>query len=144
MTLELTAPEHLPAVADGERIRQVLDNLISNAIKYNVPGGSVSVVLGQDVAGIELAVSDTGMGIPSDEVESIFGRFFRGNEARTSHIPGTGLGLNIVSSIIAAHDGAVTVESEVGRGTTFRVNLPPDAVPSTVGAHPAPYVARAG
>jgi len=144
MSLELTAPEHLYVVVDEQRIRQVLDNLISNAIKYNVAGGSVSVVLGQQVDRIELAVSDTGMGIPPDEVENIFGRFFRGNDARTSHIPGTGLGLNIVSSIVAAHEGAVTVESEVGRGTTFRVTLPSTAVPPSVVERPAPEVARAG
>ena len=58
------------------------------------------------------------------EVEHVFGRFFRGGEALANHIPGTGLGLNIVSSIVAAHDGAVTLESEVGRGSTFRVTLP--------------------
>ena len=84
----------------------------------------MSVALRQGEDAIELAVSDTGIGIAQDEVEHVFGRFFRGAEAREKHIPGTGLGLNIVSSIVAAHDGAVTVESEVGRGSTFRVNLP--------------------
>ena len=69
-------------------------------------------------------VTDTGMGIAQDEVEHVFGRFFRGDEARAKQIPGTGLGLNIVSSIVAAHDGEVTLESEVGRGSTFRVTLP--------------------
>jgi signal transduction histidine kinase len=144
MTVELAAPEQLCVVADGERIRQVMDNLISNAIKYNVPSGSVSVGLRQQVDGVEIVVSDTGMGIPPEEVQDVFGRFFRGSEARTSHIPGTGLGLNIVSSIVTAHDGEVTVQSEVGRGTTFRVTLPSTAVPSSVLDHPAPDVARAG
>ena len=124
MTVRLAAPEQLCVVADEQRVRQVLDNLISNAIKYSDRGGSVSVVVRHDVDGIELAVSDTGMGIPPEEIESLFTRFFRGNDARVSHIPGTGLGLNIVSSIVAAHGGEVSVESEVGRGSTFRVTLP--------------------
>ena len=117
-------PDHLPAVVDEQRINQVLDNLLSNAIKFSDAGGSVNVVLRQGAAGIELDVIDTGMGIARDEVEHVFGRFFRGAEALEKHIPGSGLGLNIVSSIVAAHDGAVTLESEVGRGSTFRVTLP--------------------
>ncbi len=149
MTLHLEAPSHLVVMADEQRIRQVLDNLISNAIKYTVAGGSVSVALRQKPDCIELDVSDTGMGIPPDEVENVFSRFFRGNDVRTSHIPGTGLGLNIVSSIVAAHDGSVTVESEVGRGSTFRVTLPSSAVaataaPSSIVRHRASDVARAG
>ena len=124
MTVEVEAPPHLSASVDAQRIRQVLDNLLSNAVKYGGAGGSVSVVLRQVEDAIELAVSDTGMGIAQDEVEHVFGRFFRGGEALEKHIPGTGLGLNIVSSIVAAHDGAVTLESDVGRGSTFRVTLP--------------------
>ena len=124
MTVEVDGPERLCAIADDRRIRQVLDNLISNAIKYGGTGGSVSVVLREDDERIELAVTDTGMGIPPDEVEHVFGRFYRGGHALESHIAGTGLGLDIVSSIVAAHDGEVTVESEVGRGSTFRVTLP--------------------
>jgi signal transduction histidine kinase len=64
------------------------------------------------------------MGISTDEIEHVFARFFRGGEALGQHIPGTGLGLNIVSSIVAAHDGDVALESELGRGSTFRVTLP--------------------
>jgi two-component system phosphate regulon sensor histidine kinase PhoR len=124
MAVEVEAPRHLSASVDAQRIRQVLDNLLSNAVKYGGAGGSVSVVLRQVEDAIELAVSDTGMGIAQDEVEHVFGRFFRGGEALEKHIPGTGLGLNIVSSIVAAHDGVVTLESEVGRGSTFRVTLP--------------------
>jgi two-component system phosphate regulon sensor histidine kinase PhoR len=124
MAVEVNAPDHLSALVDEQRIRQVLDNLLSNAIKYGETGGSVTVALRQCADAIELEVSDTGMGIAQDEVEHVFGRFFRGGDARENHIPGTGLGLNIVSSIVAAHDGAVTLESEVGRGSTFRVTLP--------------------
>ena len=124
MAVEVDAPDHLSALVDEQRIRQVLDNLLSNAVKYSRAGGSVTVVLRRGADAIELAVSDTGIGIAQDEVEHVFGRFFRGGEALEKHIPGTGLGLNIVSSIVAAHDGAVTLESEVGQGSTFRVTLP--------------------
>ena len=124
MALEVVMPDQVCAVVDEQRIRQVLDNLLSNAIKYSDAGGSVTVALRQCPEAIELEVTDTGMGIAQDEVDHVFGRFFRGDDARENHIPGTGLGLNIVSSIVAAHDGAVTLESEIGRGSTFRVTLP--------------------
>jgi two-component system phosphate regulon sensor histidine kinase PhoR len=124
MTIEVQVPDRLHVVVDEQRIRQVVDNLLSNAIKYGGTDGSVTVVLRSSADAIELEVRDTGLGIARDEVEHVFGRFFRGESALERHIPGTGLGLNIVSSIVAAHEGAVTVESEVGRGSTFRVTLP--------------------
>jgi PAS domain S-box-containing protein len=123
----LDVPDRLSALVDPQRLRQVLDNLLSNAVKYSGAGDSVTVVLRQAVDAIELEVSDTGMGISPDEIEHVFARFFRGGEALGQHIPGTGLGLNIVSSIVAAHHGDVTLESEVGRGSTFRVTLPQPA-----------------
>ncbi len=122
--VEVETPGYLPAFLDEQRIRQVLDNLLSNAVKYSSPGGRVTVVLRQGVEAIEIEVSDTGMGIAQDEVGHVFDRFFRGGGALEQHIPGTGLGLNIVSSIVAAHDGSVTLTSEVGRGSTFRITLP--------------------
>ena len=134
MLVELDVPADLPALVDHRRMRQVLDNLVSNAIKYGGAGGTVSVVLAQDSDRIELAVSDTGLGIPPEEMEHVFGRFYRGGRALESHAPGTGLGLDIVSSIVAAHDGAVTVESEVGRGSTFRVTLPRPAATASATA----------
>ena len=103
-------------VVDEHRIRQVLDNLLSNAIKYGGTGGSVTVCLRQEADGVGLEVSDTGLGIAADEVEHVFGRFFRGGEALERHIAGTGLGLNIVSTIVAAHEGAVDLDSELGPG----------------------------
>lgn len=124
VAVRVEAPDHLCADVDEQRIRQVLDNLISNAIKYSHPGGQVSVVLREGTAAVELEVIDTGIGVAPDEVELVFGRFFRGSAALEKHVPGTGLGLNIVSTIVAAHDGAVALESEIGRGSTFRVTLP--------------------
>jgi signal transduction histidine kinase len=124
VTVEIDVPEHLSAPVDGQRIRQVVDNLLSNAIKYTDDGGSATVVLRPVEDGVEIEVSDTGIGIAADEVDQVFTRFFRGGRALELHIPGTGLGLDIVSSIVAAHGGTVAVESELGRGTTFRVTLP--------------------
>ena len=124
MALVVDAPAHLSAHVDEQRIRQVLDNLLSNAIKYGEDGGSVSVALRSRSDVIELEVSDDGMGIAQDEVDHVFGRFFRGGQALEKHIQGTGLGLSIVSSIVAAHEGTVTLKSRVGRGSTFQVTLP--------------------
>jgi PAS domain S-box-containing protein len=124
VVVELDVPDRLVTLVDAQRIRQVLDNLLSNAVKYSREGGTVTICLRQLADGIVLEVSDTGMGIAPDEIDHVFGRFFRGGEALRQHIPGTGLGLNIVSSIVAAHGGDVTLESKLGRGTTFRVTLP--------------------
>ena len=135
--VEIQAPAHLDAVVDERRVRQVVDNLLSNAVKYGDDDGTIRIVLRRGHHGVELAVSDTGIGITEHEVEHVFDRFYRGGRALEEHIPGTGLGLNIVSSIVAAHGGTVTVDSVVGRGTTFRVTLPePDEGP-TADASPA-------
>jgi two-component system phosphate regulon sensor histidine kinase PhoR len=124
ISLRAETPEHLPALADEHRVRQVLDNLLSNAVKYSRADGSVTITLSAVADHVVVEVSDTGMGIAADELDHVFGRFFRGGEAVARQLPGTGLGLSIVTSIVAAHGGTVTVESEVGRGSTFRVVLP--------------------
>lgn len=124
VAVEIDAPDQLPALVDEQRIRQVLDNLLSNAVKYSETGTTATVVLRQDATTIEIEVRDQGLGIAPEEVEQVFSRFFRGGEAIDKHIPGTGLGLNIVSSIVAAHGGEVSLDSELGRGSTFRVTLP--------------------
>ncbi|WP_182524936.1 sensor histidine kinase [Nocardioides dongkuii] len=124
VSVRADVPERLVAHVDEQRIAQVLDNLVANGVKYSEPGDSVTVVLCDAGDALVLEVTDTGIGIAEDEVTQVFGRFFRGGDARDRHIPGTGLGLTIVSSIVAAHRGEVSVESELGRGTTFRVRLP--------------------
>ena len=86
------------------------------------------VVLRETAARSSSKSATPGIGIAEDEVDQVFARFFRGGEALDKQIPGTGLGLNIVSSIVAAHGGAVTLESELGRGSTFRVTLPHQTV----------------
>jgi two-component system, OmpR family, phosphate regulon sensor histidine kinase PhoR len=124
VAIVVEAPDRLVARVDEQRVRQVLDNLLSNGVKYSGTNGSVTVVLHDAADSVRIEVIDTGIGIPADEVDQVFGRFFRGGRALEQHIPGTGLGLNIVSSIVAAHGGEVSLESEVGRGSTFRVALP--------------------
>ena len=134
VTVLVEAPDHLAAHLDGGRIRQVVDNLLSNAVKYTGTGGRVTVVLTDDGDRVDLAVRDTGIGIAADEIDRVFGRFFRGGEAMEKHIPGTGIGLAIVSAIVSAHGGEITVASEPGCGTTFRVVLPrPGISPRTDG-----------
>ena len=122
--VEVDAPDPVVALVDEQQIRQVLNNLTSNAVKYSGRGDTVTVRLRESEDGAQLEVSDTGIGIAPDEVDQVFGRFFRGRVALQEQIPGTGLGLDIVSSIVAAHGGAVTLESVLGRGSTFRVTLP--------------------
>jgi signal transduction histidine kinase len=121
--LRLSAPdEPVPAWADQTRLNQMLDNLLSNAIKFTPDGGSVSVTLARQRDVAVLQVSDTGIGVPEEEVGRLFDRFFRASTGLT--ISGTGLGLPIVKSIAEAHGGTIDVESEVGVGTTFTVELP--------------------
>jgi signal transduction histidine kinase len=109
---------------DRARLGQVLDNLISNAVKFTSPGGHVAVRTSRhaDVGVIE--VSDDGMGMSEDDVNQLFQRFFRAESANEQAIQGTGLGLAIVKAIVDAHDGTISVESVLGEGTVFRVELP--------------------
>jgi signal transduction histidine kinase len=117
---------HLPEVAgDRARLAQMLDNLVSNALKFTLPGGHVEVRLQSDADGsIVLEVADTGMGIPKAELDMLFKRFFRSTTATKNLIAGTGLGLSIVKLTAEAHGGTLSVESVEGEGTTFRVVLP--------------------
>ena len=129
-SIDLTANlGELPEIrGDRARLAQVLDNFISNAIKFTATGGSVVVatrVLGGDV---EVVVSDNGMGIPANELPLLFERFFRAERATSGAIPGTGLGLAIAKAIVTAHGGRIRVESEDGDGTTFQILLPGPSV----------------
>jgi signal transduction histidine kinase len=110
--------------ADRGRMFQLLDNLISNAIKFTPERGRVEVRLLQRDSRLRLEVSDTGIGITRDELGRLFERFFRASSATERQIPGTGLGLYIAGAIVGAHGGAIDVESTLGEGTTFYVELP--------------------
>ncbi len=131
VTVCVAAPDLLLAEVDERRIRQVIDNLLSNAIKYCDPGDTIDVVLRGGDAGAELEVVDTGVGIPSSELGRVFERFFRGQAAIERRTPGTGLGLDIVASIVEALGGAVDLDSEPGRGTCVRVTFPQTQQPQT-------------
>lgn len=130
-------PADLPTfVADQDRIVQVLVNLIDNAVKYTEAGGSVTVSASCTEApggngaiarpGVEIRVSDTGIGVPSQDLPRLTERFYRVDKARSRALGGTGLGLAIVKHIVQAHEGVLKIESESGRGTTVRVWLPID------------------
>lgn len=111
-------------VADGGRIAQLVDNLLSNGIKFTPRGGRVSVQAESDGEIVTLLVSDTGVGVTDDEKQHLFDRFFRASSAIVEAVPGTGLGLAISKAIVDAHGGAITVEDTPGGGTTFRLELP--------------------
>ncbi len=115
----------VPAVhADRGRVQQVLDNLVSNAVKFTPEGGSVHVSLGQQNGLVRLEITDTGIGISAADQRRLFQRFFRAESAVERHLPGTGLGLYISRVIAEAHEGSLSVRSELGRGSTFTLELP--------------------
>ncbi len=122
--VEWHGPSSLVAVADGMRLRQVLDNLLANAIAYSRAGDLVRVTLSEDRGHVVLTVADEGVGIDRLDVADVFTRFFRGANARRLQVPGAGLGLDIVRTIVEAHAGEVSLVSAPGAGTTVRVALP--------------------
>jgi two-component system phosphate regulon sensor histidine kinase PhoR len=111
-------------VADEEAVHQILDNLIDNAIKYTPSGGWVRVDCQIREQGVELAVADSGIGIPRDDLPRVFERFYRVDKARSREMGGTGLGLSIVKHLIQSIGGQITVDSRLGEGTRFTVLLP--------------------
>jgi signal transduction histidine kinase len=110
--------------ADKGRLFQLLDNLISNAIKFTPEGGRVDVSVEQASDGAVLEVADTGMGLGPGEADLVFDRFFRSSRVVAQQVPGTGLGLFISRAIVEAHGGTIAVASREGAGTTFRIQLP--------------------
>jgi signal transduction histidine kinase len=111
----------LPRITgDRARLSQVLDNFISNAIKFTPSGGRVTVETSVENGEVVVRIRDTGVGIPADELPRLFERFFRTSSATTQAVQGTGLGLAIAKAIVEGHGGQVTVTSEEGAGTTFQ------------------------
>lgn len=120
----LTAVDPVRISGDTDRLKQLLLNLVTNAIKYTQPGGTVSLRLSHTDDWAIVEVSDSGIGIPPEDIPFIFDRFYRVDKARSRGLGGTGLGLSIVKWIAQAHGGDVTVTSAVGEGSTFIVSLP--------------------
>ncbi|MEV7428442.1 ATP-binding protein [Nocardioides sp. NPDC092400] len=125
LEVSLDLPEEpVEFVGDRDMLERVVVNLVGNAVKFTPEGGAVSVVLGGHGSEVHLDVRDTGVGIPHQEIEQLFSRFFRSSIALEKAIPGSGLGLSITRAIVEKHGGAIDVESAVGRGTLFRVRMP--------------------
>jgi signal transduction histidine kinase len=125
LSIELDLPD-IPVVAniDRERIAQVLRNLLINAIHFTPEKGTINVSVQHKDSYIEVAVMDTGIGIPADQIPYIFERFYRVDKSRAGATGGTGLGLTIASKLVEAHGGNIRVESEPGKGSRFIFTLP--------------------
>ncbi len=125
VTIACHLPESLPPVrGDRDRLQQVVVNIVSNAVKYNQPGGRVDLYASEQDGKVSLSVADTGFGIPEEDVGRIFERFYRVDKARSREKGGTGLGLAIAREIVEYHGGTITVASKEGKGTTVTVTLP--------------------
>lgn len=128
-TLQVRLPDDMPPVLGNPlRLRQVVSNLLDNAIKYTPEGGQIRVVLEADGDFQILRVADTGIGVAQKDLPYIFDKFYRSDEA-IERFSGTGLGLSIVKGIVERHNGRIWVDSQVGKGTTFTVMLPSDVPP---------------
>jgi two-component system phosphate regulon sensor histidine kinase PhoR len=124
-TFDMAVPDALPPLyGDAFRLQQVFVNLFSNAIKYTPPEGQVQVSVTVVSDRVQIQVEDNGLGISPEDVSQIFDRFYRVRRPETDSIEGTGLGLAIVRSLVEAHSGKITVSSELGEGSTFRVTFP--------------------
>jgi two-component system phosphate regulon sensor histidine kinase PhoR len=124
LTMTLEVPANLPEMkGDRDKIKQVILNLLSNAINYNIPGGTITVQAGTLDSEMLIAVRDTGRGIRPADLAHLFDKFYRAQPTEKS-AQGTGLGLAICKKIVEAHNGWIEVESQVGQGTAFTVHLP--------------------
>jgi signal transduction histidine kinase len=127
IALRVNTVSHTPLFIQGDILRlfQMLGNLVSNAIRHTPPGGTITLTASEREEGVRLIVEDTGEGIAEEDLPHIFGRFWRGDDARTHTAgAGAGLGLAIAQQLAQAHGGSISVESTVGGGTTFTILLP--------------------
>ena len=123
--LERKCPEGIPLLSgDSQKIHQMLVNLLQNAINYTPQGGRITLEGRRTEGGVQFEVTDTGIGIPAEDLPRIFERFYRVDKGRSRELGGTGLGLSIVKHIAEAHGGRVSVESQLGKGSRFTVSLP--------------------
>jgi heavy metal sensor kinase len=124
IALEMATIEVVTVIGDKARLQQLFTNLIDNAIKYTSKG-SIRVTVEKDEETVLVKIKDTGIGIPKEEQEKIFKRFYRVDKSRSRETGGVGLGLSIADWIANAHQGKIEVKSEIGKGSTFTVHLPP-------------------
>jgi len=124
VALSASATPDLVVTADPLRLRQVLDNLVVNALRYVPAGGTVSMTAAGDGSDVLITVADTGSGIAADDVPHVFDRFWRADKSRTRATGGSGLGLSIVRKFVEAHGGSVAVTSTLGEGTAFTLRFP--------------------
>ncbi len=124
ITMTVHAPAELPMVADADKLCEVLTNLLHNAVDYNRDAGTIDLFVERDGDAVELRVADTGAGIRFEAREHLFERFYRADPSRNSDTPHCGLGLAIVKSYVDLMKGTISVESQPGQGTTFRIRLP--------------------
>ncbi|HEY4332532.1 MAG TPA: ATP-binding protein [Ilumatobacteraceae bacterium] len=129
-------PNGLSINADHAQLGSALGNLVDNAVKYSEVGGRVTVAAFPENQGVTFVVSDSGIGIPSRDLDRIFERFYRVDRARSRGTGGTGLGLSIVRHVASNHGGAVTVESREGEGSTFRLYIPDRPLPTASSTNP--------
>ena len=123
--LKIASIDEMQVLGDRDRLKQVLLNIVANAIQYTPPGGEVVLSLSRIGEQARIIIHDTGPGIPKEDLPFIFERFYRAEKARTrSQISGFGLGLSIAQWIVENHEGTIKVESEEGQGTTFAIWLP--------------------
>ena len=122
--IKLECPDEFFVMVDAEEMEIILNNLISNAVKYNKIGGTVICRLKAANKKLIIEIEDTGIGIPEDDIPTLFREFVRIRQKETKHIMGSGLGLSIVKRLIALYDGTIEVESHPGEGSIFRVVLP--------------------
>ena len=118
------APELPPVRADGRVLKQILINLLSNAVKFTPPGGTVTVGVALDDAGLSVSVADTGIGMAAEDIPRALAAFGQVDSALNRKYEGTGLGLPLVKALTELHGGRLDLESEVGVGTTVTVRLP--------------------
>jgi len=124
LTVESEVSEKTRAFGDEERLKQVIINLVDNAIKYTNEDGEIKIGLRKTDKDVIISISDNGVGIPKDDLPRIFERFYRVDKTRSRDMGGSGLGLSIVKHILELHKSTIKVESEEGKGTKFEFNLP--------------------
>ena len=124
LQLRLVGDPHAELIGDRARLAQLVDNLVSNAIKFTPDGGDVEIGVHSAGGNVTIEISDSGMGISAEDQKRLFQRFFRTAAATNQAIPGTGLGLAISKAIVDAHEGTIELESSEGNGTTFRITIP--------------------